>query len=141
MLFATASRDKTVAVWDAGAVLAAGAAAGSPPSTELAGDGDEEAVVAVEPVARLPKFKAAVTAVAFAPRADPTGNRLLAVGLETGAVMLYVSGPEGDNGWEMAAEAAPSGAHTRAVRRIGWRGPGLLASCADDHTVRIFEVK
>jgi elongator complex protein 2 len=135
-LLATASRDGSLKVWAAGGEALPGA-----------------------PLCALPMGDA-VRSVAFAP-APPAGTGavdpgsrtyLLAAGLESGVlcVLRLTWGPA--SGEAAAREVWRSSVfqqHAAAVRRVCWRagepaaGGGrrqqlLLASCGDDHSVRIF---
>ena len=101
------------------------------------------------PIATLPAFPASVTAVAIAPSLSHAGNHVLAVGLEDGSldlVGLRISDSELVS-HETLWRASVYEAHAGAVRRLCWRtcgygdsDAGVLASCSDDHSFKIFEV-
>lgn len=135
-LLATASRDCSLKVW-----AAACSAGDSLPRT---------------PLATLP-LGDSVRSVAFAPLALPPaaagrGARFLAAaGLEGGAVLIlsmeYSSAGEGVECVEVW-RSGPHQQHAAAVRRLCWRVQGSggerqlqLASCGDDHAVRIFSMQ
>jgi hypothetical protein len=124
---------------------------------------------APQPCASLPPFACPVTAVALAPAhvPAPRGGHVCAVGLEDGGLQVWAvlatasSGGDGDGGGggggggpRLLWSAPPGEGHAAAVRRIGWApaaaggggaGPNsgavLLASCGEDHAVRVFEVE
>ena len=99
---------------------------------------------------------APVTAVAFAPRMPGanaageggTGRDLLAVGLESGELELWAIS-ESSVGVECVWRAAQHMRHGAAIRRLCWaplqskvvsEQPLQLASCGDDHVVRVYAV-
>ncbi|KAI0285054.1 WD40-repeat-containing domain protein [Russula aff. rugulosa BPL654] len=119
-VFATASRDKTVKIWQ-----------------PL--DGNLTKWTAVADF----KLSEAATAVAFAPP-DASDERMLAVGLENGNILLFTS-PNVVK-WEMSLEIKPGLAHIDHIHQLAWR-PGRqitehrhIASCAEDGTLKIFAV-
>lgn len=84
-------------------------------------------------------FKKAVTAVAFA----PSDVNILAVGLEDGSISIWrLTLSELSLVYDIPASLC----HVEAVKRLAWRAPHSqpnkhsfqLASCSDDHSVRIF---
>ncbi|XP_047021000.1 elongator complex protein 2 [Helicoverpa zea] len=80
-----------------------------------------------------------VTALAFAPY---NGDGLvLAVGLETGIIRMYHFGVEG---WSLLKELDNSAAHHLAVKKLTFKPTEdnniMLASCGNDHLVRIYKV-
>ena len=110
------------------------------------------------------KLESAATAVAFAPAPSAAQQSRscfhLAVGLESGSIQLYeVEGPgphvppsaEPASGSAAAAvtascswRASAFDEHSAAVRRLCWRrAPGTqnlqLASCSEDHAVKLFD--
>ncbi|KAK9820488.1 hypothetical protein WJX72_010831 [[Myrmecia] bisecta] len=108
-MFATASRDGTVKLWAVGTE-------GTPPM----------------PVASLPKFGASVNSVAFSRQPSSRGSsqyitHLLAVGLETGSIQPAAAAPAKTN---ECGNGGHAGSEPHVLR---------LASCGDDHSVRVFE--
>lgn len=92
-----------------------------------------------------------VRSVQFAPCCQPGAGYHLAAGLEGGGLQLLRL--TGSAGGQLAAErvweAPPYEQHAAAVRRLCWRrdegssGGGerlQLASCSEDHSIRIFSV-
>lgn len=99
---------------------------------------------------------AAVTSVAFAPAAAnategaATHASHLAVGLDDGGVQVWRVDQTGCGAGDGAAAVSAScvwqasrfDAHTAPVRRLCWRqrpGCAQLATCSEDHAVRVFE--
>jgi elongator complex protein 2 len=129
-VFASCSRDHTVKLWSVGA---AGPSA--------------------KPCCTLPPFPCPVTAVALAP-AHVTGGGggstyLCAVGLEDGGLQLWSAETDPEAGpaaSRLLWAAARGEGHAAAVRRVAWSpsraggGAPLLASCGEDHAVRVYEV-
>ena len=126
-LFATASRDCTVKLWHPKHCAGAGSKA----------------------LASLPIFPSAVTALAMA-QGDRSECHLLAVGLETGVISLW-SVPAATNTMTCFWQAPVHLQHGAAVRRLAFQELDQrtdsdtrtqhLASCSDDHTVRVFSVR
>ncbi|KAH9963197.1 WD40-repeat-containing domain protein [Russula dissimulans] len=123
-VFATASRDKTVKIWQ-------------PP------DGNVTKWTAVADF----KLTEAATAVAFAPL-DASNQRILAVGLETGAILFFTStdAVKWQKSLEITAGENSRLAHIDHIHQLAWR-PGRriiehrhIASCAEDGTLKIFAV-
>jgi len=119
-VFATASRDKTVKIWQ-----------------PLDGN-----VVKWKAMADF-KLAEAATTVAFAPL-DELNERTLAIGLETGNILLFTS-TDGVN-WRMSLEIDAGLAHIDHIHQLAWR-PGKqttedrqIASCAEDGTLKIYAV-
>ncbi|KAJ7593384.1 WD40-repeat-containing domain protein [Mycena floridula] len=120
-IFATASRDKTVRLWRH--------------STETGKWGLGSTI----------KLKEAATAVEFA-NADQEDRRLLAVGLESGSILIYSWSPTTD--WTLSRTIEPKNAHAAHVQRLAWRPQregsiGLsrdLASCSEDGIVKILTI-
>ncbi|KAF7301320.1 hypothetical protein MIND_00697100 [Mycena indigotica] len=113
-IFATASRDKTVKIWQ---------------QSE-----DEQARwIAVETL----KLNEAATAVDFSPL-DANNRRYLAIGLENGALLVYV---QQDKQWSL--HCSNSG-HVAAIHRLSWRPRNSeemeLASCSEDGTLMIVQI-
>ncbi|KAJ7667958.1 WD40-repeat-containing domain protein, partial [Mycena polygramma] len=117
-IFATASRDKTVKVWQRG-----------PDAKWIA--------------AEVIKLKEAATAVDFSP-VDSQDRRYLAVGLETGAILIYSNAGTATTNWQLEhtfdSNNGPS--HVSHVHRLSWRptsqdGRKELASCSEDGTLMI----
>lgn len=110
--FATASRDKTIKIWSTSNL-----------DTAMA-------------TLKLPE---AVTAVAFAPGLV-SNQHVLAVGLETGQMILF-QGDEGMTKWTVLSIFDKRISHSSFIRRLTWeKSPLQLASCGDDHSVRIYDV-
>eukprot|EP00743_Colponemidia_sp_Colp-15_P000855 GILK01000943.1.p1 GENE.GILK01000943.1~~GILK01000943.1.p1 ORF type:complete len:632 (-),score=154.96 GILK01000943.1:158-1855(-) len=136
--FATGSRDKTVRVWKQNA--------SQPLSWQ------EDSI--------LPACQHAVTAVAFA-QTLVNGSRMLAVGLESGQLQLYLGSETGSAEsvqWSLHMELDANISHAGTIRRLKWRSissnenaPNAvtavadnmlqLASCGVDHTVRLYNIK
>ena len=126
-LFATASRDCTVKLWCPENCAGAGGKA----------------------LASLPTFPSAVTALAMA-QGDHPECHLLAVGLETGVISLW-SVPAATTTMTCLWQAPMHLQHGAAVRRLAFQALDQqadsdtrtlhLASCSDDHTVRVFSVR
>ncbi|KZV75438.1 WD40 repeat-like protein [Peniophora sp. CONT] len=121
--FATASRDKTVRVW------------------RSKDDGSKK----WSSIATL-KLDEAATAVAFAP--GEKERRVLAVGLETGEILLYASPMADVTEWKKLLTIPRGVAHIDHINQLAWRPLGnsgenegkLLASCSDDGTLRVLRV-
>ncbi|KAF9482447.1 WD40 repeat-like protein [Pholiota conissans] len=115
-IFATASRDKTVKIW------------------KMLNDSWS----AVHTI-KLPQ---SATAVAFAP--EEGGERLLAVGLETGEVVIYAGSSLAPETWHERDLIGSRLAHVNHIHRMGWRplkGYKELATCSEDGTLRIIQVR
>lgn len=120
-VFATASRDKTVKIWQS-----------------LPGDFTKWTAIADL------KLPGAATAVAFAPSTG-SNEQMLAVGLETGDILLYTS-IDAVN-WQTSLEIKAGLAHIDHIHQLAWR-PGKrledhrqIASCGEDGTLKIFAVR
>ncbi|KAJ3283623.1 Elongator subunit elp2, partial [Borealophlyctis nickersoniae] len=125
-LFATGSRDKSVKIW---------------------GQNSSKEWLALSTL----KFDEGVTAVDFVPWDvyKERGGYMLAVGLENGRVIVYKVTCEGascsvSKGIELPSEHS----HQGSVKRVKWRprkedseGIVMLATCGEDHSVRLFAVK
>ncbi len=94
-----------------------------------------------------------VTAVAVAPVKTSDGRYLIGCGLENGSICLikWRKDPVGtEEEWDLLETLDCARAHHKAVKRLKFRllddnddggnGRLLLASCSDDHSVRIFTV-
>jgi hypothetical protein len=107
----------------------------------------------LRPWLTLPPFAAAVTAVATA--RWPSGASawaLIAVGLESGAIEVWRCLEAGEQPCvEQVWRSDDQQRHAGAVRRLAWQdgvgsgqlgttGPLLLASCGDDHAVRVLSI-
>lgn len=115
-MFATGSRDQTTKIW------AMPAAVGEPLLLSSVDHG------------------AGVTAVEFGAAAAAD---LLAVGLENGSICLARVDSQG--GHSVIVSLATRETHVNAVRRLRWNAAGspepvLLASCSEDHSVRVFSL-
>ncbi|TFY72495.1 hypothetical protein EVG20_g495 [Dentipellis fragilis] len=119
-LFATASRDKTIRIWHA----------------------KDDAKRQWTTAATL-KLREATTAVAFEPVAKE--KSILAVGLETGEIIIYTS--SSDTEWHSSLTISNETAHVDHIHQLAWR-PGKdadqkqwqIASCSEDGTSRILTV-
>ncbi|KAH8370895.1 hypothetical protein KR093_005504 [Drosophila rubida] len=83
-----------------------------------------------------------ITAVSFAPRCLADGSYVLAVGMESGLIKIYLY----SNGkWQLSCDLSKDLAHHLTVKRLQFR-PGQqpdslqLASCGEDHLVRIYDI-
>jgi len=118
-IFATASRDKTVKIWERG---------------------PEAKWTAAEVI----KLKEAATAVDFSP-VDSQDRRHLAIGLETGAILIYSNAGTATANWQLEHTFDSNTAHVGHVHRLSWRptsreGLKELASCGEDSTLMIVRV-
>ncbi|KAL1700740.1 WD40-repeat-containing domain protein [Schizophyllum commune] len=117
-VFATASRDKTVKIWQ--------------------NDGSKWTAVASI------KAKEAATAVDFAPK-DENGRRLLAVGLENGDILIHAGSTTDASKWELVTSKTQW--HVGQLQQLSWRpsppagASQQLASCSEDGTLRILCVR
>ncbi|KAN0097379.1 WD40-repeat-containing domain protein [Tylopilus felleus] len=119
-VFATSSRDKTVKIW-----------------SPKAGSNTWPALTTL-------KFAEAATAVAFCPL-DAT-RRLLAVGLETGEIIVYSNLIAAPGKWEVATSIPVGVAHVDQIHRLAWQSTDQptekrLASCSEDGTLKILTVQ
>ncbi|KAJ7283716.1 WD40-repeat-containing domain protein [Mycena rebaudengoi] len=119
-IFATASRDKTVKIWQRGPELK---------------------WVAVDVI----KTQEAATAVDFAP-VDSYNRRYLAIGFETGAVHVYSNAASAPRNWRLEQTFTSNAAHVSHVHRLSWRpatrdGMKELASCSEDGTLIVRGIK
>ncbi|KAJ3375729.1 hypothetical protein GGF31_002933 [Allomyces arbusculus] len=114
--FVTGSRDKTAKVWT------------------VSTDGQVQ-------LAATFQADHAVTSVALTVVQD---GHVLALGLESGEIAVLIGGVMPAQ-WTPLTRLSTMDAHTAAVNGLAWRtAPGSalrLASCGDDHAVRLFEVK
>ncbi|KAI8052937.1 WD40-repeat-containing domain protein [Syncephalis plumigaleata] len=123
--FATASRDKTIKIW------------------QLTKSNDSANVVC-QAVATL-QCEHSVTSIDFAP--IPTGTTshsyLLAVGLEDGSILFYQSTGNIQE-WQEIGRVTSSLSHASTVQELLWRRSNdtilQLASCGQDHSVRLFNI-
>lgn len=119
-VFATASRDKTVKVW-----------APDPGSSRW-------------PALATLKFKEAATAIAFCP--IDNNRRLLAVGLETGEILIYSGSRSNPDIWELALPISRRTAHIDQIHKLAWHATEhtnikQLLSCSEDGTLKITSVQ
>ncbi|CAL1702353.1 unnamed protein product [Somion occarium] len=120
-VFATASRDKTVKIW------------------HIKNLGSKK-----WPAEATLKLRDAVTAVAFA-SADSDQRRRLAVGLESGEIVIYSNPLSAPSEWKEELFIDSRHAHVDHIHRLSWR-PGTngmtkqLASCSEDGTVKVLLV-
>lgn len=129
--FCTASRDKKIAIWSQNS------------STTEARNGclGNYGMACSEPLC----LSESITAVAFGPKmAD--GAFLLAAGLETGAIVFisWSSLKNGASQWKIIKTLDSKESHHKAVKKLRFcpiDGPNLLlASCSEDHFVKLFSV-
>jgi hypothetical protein len=125
-----------VKVWDVGVAAIAGSA------------GSGGAALPSAPAATI-ECGDSVRSVQFAPASQPDGSHLLAAGLEGGSVQLLRlaaagAGAEGRPACELLWASAVYERHAAAVRRLCWwrdeEGRQHLASCSDDHALRLYAV-
>ncbi|KAI0751417.1 WD40 repeat-like protein [Daedaleopsis nitida] len=121
-VFATASRDKTVKIW------------------RRPEEGQKWTSVTTIQVG------AAATAVAFAPDAPDRRKRSLAIGLESGEILLYSSPRDDCSQWTKTLTINRHLAHIDHIHRLAWR-PRIgeecahtLASCGEDGTLKLLTV-
>ncbi|KAJ7744505.1 WD40-repeat-containing domain protein [Mycena maculata] len=115
-IFATASRDKTVKIWQRG------------PGAKWT-------------AAEVIKTKEAATAVDFSPL-DSQNRRHLAIGLETGEILIYSNAAAATASWQLEHTFDSSAGHVGHVHGLSWRptsrdGLKELASCSEDGTLRV----
>ncbi|XP_044150035.1 elongator complex protein 2 [Bufo gargarizans] len=138
--FVTGSRDKKVIVW------------GNCQAPDLMG---EKSCTSVKPCSTLLDTEDSVTAVSVNQGIAFQGSYIIAVGLDCGKINLYKwQYNVTPNDWVKAREIEQSLCHTRTVKQLCWRSkPGRaghgdpdngewlqLASCGEDHSVKIFNV-
>ncbi|KAI0722960.1 WD40 repeat-like protein [Earliella scabrosa] len=123
-VFATASRDKTVKIWRC-------------PDES----GQKWTAIATVPTS------AAATAVAFAPDASESKARTLAIGLESGEILIHTSPRNDPSQWSNALTIPRDMAHIDHIHRLAWRptvegvdGAHILASCGEDGTLKLSTV-
>ncbi|KAM5535687.1 hypothetical protein V8D89_010674 [Ganoderma adspersum] len=121
-VFATASRDKTVKVWKR----------------------PDDSGKKWEGVATV-QVNAAATAVAFHPDVAGSPTRMLAVGLESGEILIFTSSRDTPSQWTSALTIGRDSAHIDHIHRLVWRpGEGnahQLASCSEDGTLKLLTVR
>ncbi|KAG8962991.1 hypothetical protein FRC03_003541, partial [Tulasnella sp. 419] len=127
-LFATAARDKQVKIWQ--------------PVDHSAKKWKAVATI---------KLDEAATAVDFG-SVDGDGRWRLAIGLENGHIVIYSSTPSEPTVWSLDLTMDSNLAHADQIHRIAWRPTSSetesqprnlkqLASCSEDRTVRVFEIR
>ncbi|TFK93928.1 WD40 repeat-like protein [Polyporus arcularius HHB13444] len=123
-VFATASRDKTVKIWQ------------RPGET-----GQKWTAVATI------QASAAATAVAFAPDHPESKSRMLAIGLESGEILICTSIRENASQWTNVLTIDKRLAHNDHIHRLAWRprtggedSAHQLASCGEDGTLKLLTV-
>ncbi|KAF8842300.1 WD40 repeat-like protein [Paxillus ammoniavirescens] len=119
-VFATASRDKTVKIW-----------------SPKAGSDRWPALATL-------KFKEAATAVAFC--SLDSKRRLLAVGLETGEILIHHGSRSAPEHWDLVHSIGRGIAHIAQIHRLAWRSTDdptkkHLASCSEDGILKILIVQ
>lgn len=114
----TASRDKTVKIWHEEA---------------------ENVWKAVETI----KTDSSATALAIASD-ENTARRLVAIGLESGEILIYSNAVDGIVGWKLEHTISSSLAHIDQIHRLSWRPSSgkstMLASCSEDGTIKVLVV-
>ncbi|KAI4879565.1 hypothetical protein NFI96_012594 [Prochilodus magdalenae] len=148
--FVTSSRDKKIIMW------------GHHGSEDRVGENDNTDVT---PCSSVLDVGDSATAVSICPFILPDQSYLVAVGLESGRIVLYKWRPMEDlssgSDWSKCAETDASQSHTLVVKRLRWRpragqagqraGSKLesetshpawvqLASAGADHAVKIFSI-
>jgi len=121
-VFATDSRDKTVKIW----------------APTVAGDlGRWSAVQTI-------KTSESATAVGFAPL-DERGRRRLAIGLESGEILVYSASQVDKSSWQLDLDIPAGTAHVDQIHHIRWRPAGngaeQLASCSEDGTLKVLKIQ
>ena len=88
-----------------------------------------------------------VTAVSFSPKLNADHSYSVALGLDSGRIVLAKWRPDGTNSkWELVRTLEQSQSHHKTVKRLMFR-PGqdsdqqILASCGGDHSVKLFLVR
>ncbi|PBL02467.1 WD40 repeat-like protein [Armillaria gallica] len=115
-VFVTASRDKTIKIWQSGT------------------DGTWKVICKI-------KVAEAATAVDFS-TVDKQNRRYLAIGLETGEILVY-SNTVLTTDWQHQLTVDTGMAHVNHVHRLSWRPSPVevtrkeLASCSEDGTLKI----
>lgn len=120
--FATSSRDGKVAVWN------------------KSGTAQDTSLKEYQSIATLDLASASITAVSFAHGIFEDGY-LLAVGLESGSIHFYKFDGEL---FELLKTLNHSEAHHSCINKLEFRpntGKFQLASCSNDHLVRIYDIK
>jgi len=85
------------------------------------------------------------TAVAFTSLRE-TNRRYLAVGLESGEILIYSALSTSIRDWQLDITIDSSVAHVDHIHRLAWR-PSVaetvreLASCSEDGTTRILKIQ
>ncbi|KAF8639460.1 hypothetical protein AX16_010314 [Volvariella volvacea WC 439] len=118
-VFATASRDKTVRIWHRR---------------------NENNWISIATL----KLHTAATAVDFTEVSVETSRRRLAVGLETGEILIYTNDKATPSGWVLEMTIDRQTAHVDHIHRLAWRPSSSnyheLASCSEDGTLKILEI-
>ena len=92
----------------------------------------------------------AVTAVAFAPKAQTDGSYVIVAGLESGQLVLlsWLPNVSATDEWKVLKTLDCSSAHHKSVRRIRFSpstsssgDSNLFATCSSDHAVKLFSLK
>ncbi|XP_034560909.1 elongator complex protein 2 isoform X2 [Notolabrus celidotus] len=108
--FVTSSRDKKVIVWG---------------PCRLDDPGDSVPPPEIKPTSSILDVGDSATAVAFCPVLCSDNRYLLAVGLESGRILLYRwspgQEPAGGHDWSRCGETDFSQSHSLAVKRLRWR--------------------
>jgi len=96
------------------------------------------------PVLATLKFQEAATAVAFC--SLDSKKRLLAVGLETGEILIYSSVTSTPEKWGFVHSIGRGVAHIDQIHRLAWQSTDEaikkhLASCSEDGTLKILIVQ
>ncbi|KAF3833801.1 hypothetical protein F7725_025005 [Dissostichus mawsoni] len=104
--FVTSSRDKKVIVW-------------GPCGSEDSGDAPLSPEI--KPCSSILDVGDSATAVAFCPTLCSDNSFLLAVGLESGRILLYRWSPDLGNDWKHCGGTDISQSHALTVKRLRWR--------------------
>ncbi|XP_009873352.1 PREDICTED: elongator complex protein 2, partial [Apaloderma vittatum] len=141
--FITGSRDKKVIIWG---------------HCDLSLTSEENMLDSVKPCSTVLDAGDSVTAVSVSRVLAPDGRYIVAVGLESGKIILYTWKQSGQEpavaDWTTCVELDNSQSHALAVKHLCWRHHAgraghndesssewlQLASCGADHCVKIFNV-
>uniref|UniRef100_A0A8C9MXG4 Elongator complex protein 2 n=1 Tax=Serinus canaria TaxID=9135 RepID=A0A8C9MXG4_SERCA len=141
--FITGSRDKKVIIWG---------------QCDLSVITEGNGLDSIKPCSTVLDAGDSVTAVGISRVLTPDGRYIVAVGLESGKIILYTWKQSGKEptlaDWTTGVEIDNSQSHALAVKRLCWRHHAgraghndensskwlQLASCGADHCVKIFNV-
>ncbi|NWX04751.1 ELP2 protein, partial [Caloenas nicobarica] len=141
--FITGSRDKKVIIWG---------------QCDLSVTSEGNVLDSIKPCSTVLDAGDSVTAVSISHVLTADGRYIVAVGLESGKIILYTWKQSGQEpalaDWTLCVEMDDSRSHALAVKRLCWRHHAgraghndqnssewlQLASCGADHCVKIFNV-